>query len=164
MKILGETQRILRFLGLLHDPNTSFAKSLSHKIVVFIFVALMPMSTSSYLLFGSMNSNEFYECAYVFVNSFTVTGCFAVLWWDERRITLFINELESAVTKSEIFLFFKRIFSLFVLNFPLSHFQEWIYLSLNRFTTKSFRNSRNAWRRCQQWCYMDLCHFWPSSA
>lgn len=119
MKILGETRRILGFLGLLHDQSGISVKSLSHKISVFIFVALMPMSTLSYLLFGSMESNEFYECAYVFVSSSTVTGCFIVLWWDERRISLFLNELESAVTKSKIF--FRENVQSFLITFNLDH-------------------------------------------
>lgn len=119
MKILGETRRILGFLGLLHDQTGISVKSLSHKISVFICVALMPMSTLSYLLFGSMDSNEFYECAYVFVSSSTVTGCFIVLWWDERRISLFLNELESAVTKSKIF--FRENVQSFLITFNLDH-------------------------------------------
>lgn len=101
MQLFCETRRILRILSL-YDSNANSIKSICHKIIKFFFVALMPMSTLSYLLFESKDSIEFFECSYVFTSSLTITGCFALLCWKERHLIEFITDLESIVTESNL--------------------------------------------------------------
>lgn len=101
MQLFCETRRGLQLLGLsLSESNTASTRNKWHKIAVFICIAQMPVSTFSYLLYGTRDANDFFECAYVFVCSITVTGCFIALWWDNAQLTKFVASLESMTSKS----------------------------------------------------------------
>lgn len=101
MQLFCETRRGLWLLGLsLNESNTASTRNIWHKIGVFICIAQMPVSTFSYLLYGSTDVNDFFECAYVFVCSLTVTGCLVALWWDKADLMKFIANLEAMTSKS----------------------------------------------------------------
>lgn len=99
MELFVEVRRVLATLSI--NFQTSNIKKKCHKIGVFFFVAMMPVSTLSHLLFDSSEITDIFECSYVFGSSITVTGCFIVLLWKENEIIDFINDLEAMATKSK---------------------------------------------------------------